>query len=78
MKVETLRRTDAAGSEDEGSGEAVTIVPGTMFILSLEARAWYLERYDCTLAEAACSAKAGSLGTQLVRWYSGRTARDAP
>jgi hypothetical protein len=39
MKVEMLRRTEAEGEEEEGSGEAVTMVPGTMFILSLEARA---------------------------------------
>ena len=39
-----LRRMVADVSEDEGSGETVTMVPGTMFILSFEARAWYLER----------------------------------
>jgi len=39
MKVETLRRTEAEGEEEEGLGEAVTMVPGTMFILSFEARA---------------------------------------
>ena len=33
-----LRRTEAE-EEEEGSGEAVTMVPGTMFILSFEARA---------------------------------------
>jgi hypothetical protein len=32
-----LRRTEA--EEEEGSGEEVTMVPGTMFILSFEARA---------------------------------------
>ena len=40
MKVEMLRRMEAEGEEEEeGSGEAVTMVPGTMFILSFEARA---------------------------------------
>jgi hypothetical protein len=73
-----LRRIEAEGSEEEGSGEAVTMVPGTIFILSLDARAWYLERKDWTFAAAACSAKEGSFGTQPVRWYSGRTAREAP
>ena len=35
-----LRRTEVGGEEEEeGSGEAVTIVPGTMFTLSFEARA---------------------------------------
>ena len=38
-----LRRTEGE-EEEEGSGEAVMMVPGTMFILSFEARAWYLER----------------------------------
>ena len=44
MKEETLRRMEAEEPEEEGSGNAVTIVPGTMFIFSLEASAWYLER----------------------------------
>jgi hypothetical protein len=43
MKVEMLRRTNADGSGEDGSGEAVTMVPGTMLILSLEASAWYWE-----------------------------------
>jgi len=34
-----LRRIEVEGEEEEGSGEAVTMVPGTMFILSFEARA---------------------------------------
>jgi hypothetical protein len=46
MKVEILRRTEADGLEAEGLGDAVTIVPGTMLILSLEASVWYLERND--------------------------------
>jgi hypothetical protein len=44
MKVEMLRRMKADGSVEDGSGEAVTIVPGTTLILSFAASAWYLER----------------------------------
>ena len=40
MKVETF----SSASGEVGLVDAVTIVPGTMLILSLEARAWYWER----------------------------------
>lgn len=54
----------------------VTMVPGTMLILSSRARVWYLETYWS--AVWAIMANLWSFGTQDVRWYSGRTAREAP
>lgn len=53
-----------------------TIVPGTMLIFSSFARAVYPSRYfwDCEQRFT----KLGSSGSQLVRWYSGRTARVQP
>ena len=63
MKVETLSRIDFDSSA--GSGEDVTIVPGTMLILRLLASSWYRDTY--VSARAACWANVVSFGTQPVK-----------
>lgn len=57
-------------------GSTVTMVPGTILILSSLASSWYFGTY--WYAVLASVAKPGSSGTHPDRWYSGSTARDAP
>lgn len=52
------------------------IVPGTMLMLHSRARSQYFLKYVSQCAHA--SLNPGSFGTQLSRWYSGKTANWAP